>query len=753
MRQLNLTEALGGEIHYEILRQIFYASPYGIRIVDNKYRVIDANPAYIRNFNLGTDVVGAKCYQSGVGNLCFSPLCTLAQIQKGSEVVQMEVDKVRQDGTKMPCLLTATPIKDSKGKVAGIVEHFQDITEQKATMGELLQNHRRNDALFAASPVGFFEVNEAGICVYVNEQTCRMCGRSAEEILAHGWEKAIHPSDREKVLDDWLDCIEKKKPFKKEYRFLRPDGSVTWTIGQAVPYQALDGTLWYVGTLSDITEIKQVEKSLRDSEAKFRSYVDKAPDGVFIVDEDAQNVDVNPAGCNMLGYTREELLQLSIRDLSENTMGSFEQLRTTGDFEEERLLRKKDGSYLMAELKAAALNDDRFIGFVRDITERKKAEEHFLKMEKLESLGLLAGGIAHDFNNILTVISGNIALAAMRLDADEQDVIKAKELLKEAEKASLQVRGLTQQLLTFAKGGEPILETVSLGALLADTVNFVLRGSKVKPKLEIADELWPATIDSGQINQAISNLLINACQAMPQGGQIDIRAENITLNEEEIISLAQGNYVKISIKDQGIGIQEEYMDKIFDPYFTTKQAGSGLGLATTFSIVEKHKGYIGVTSELGVGTEFHIYLPAAANGIQEENGKEDMPFAGTGKILVMDDEQLVRETIIEILCHLGYQAIGAQDGSEALDLYQKAQDNNQPFDVVIMDLTIPGGMGGKESIRHLLKVNKDAKAIVASGYSNDQVLANYQDYGFKGMVSKPFDVKQLRNSLRSVMGE
>ncbi|MBI5074803.1 MAG: GAF domain-containing protein [Nitrospirae bacterium] len=387
------------------------------------------------------------------------------------------------------------------------------------------------------------------------------------------------------------------------------------------------------------------------------------------------------------------------------------------------------------------------------IIDRQQAEDEIEQLEtqtqKLESLGLLAGGIAHDFNNLLTAIMGNISLAMMHMPAAG----RAKDMLHEAEKASERARDLTLQLLTFAKGGAPIKETSSIAGIIKDSAGFALRGSNIAFDLVVSEGLWHVDVDAGQMSQVFHNLVINASHAMPDGGTISVYCENLDLqNACDVPVLTPGRYVKISVKDQGIGISGEYLTRIFDPYFTTKQKGSGLGLATVYSIVRKHDGHITVESELGTGSTFHIYLPASAKEAGQKVAPEPV-FAheGSGRILIMDDEETVRNIAGEILKTFGYEVEFARDGAEALFAYRRAASGGQPFDLVIMDLTVPGGMGGSELMKRLLEIDPHVKAIVSSGYSNDPVMAEYQKFGFKGIVAKPYTVLSLAETVKNVL--
>ncbi|MCJ7773707.1 MAG: ATP-binding protein, partial [Desulfobacterales bacterium] len=379
------------------------------------------------------------------------------------------------------------------------------------------------------------------------------------------------------------------------------------------------------------------------------------------------------------------------------------------------------------------------------ITDRKKMEEELLRSDKLESVGVLAGGIAHDFNNILTVIMGNISFAKDQVKSEDEIF----ELLTEAEAASTRAQTLTKQLLTFAKGGAPVKKIAQLKDVIKESALFVLRGSKSSYEFSITEDLWSVNVDVGQISQVINNMVINANQAMPEGGIIQVAAENFIIEDSHGLPVKPGRYIKISITDQGVGIAEKHLSNIFDPYFTTKQKGSGLGLATTYSIIKKHNGHIIVESQLGVGTTFHIYLPASDKPVSEK--EEITIIKGYGKILVMDDEAPLRKMVGRMLKNLGYESEVAKDGDEAIRMYKAAQESEKPYDAVILDLTIPGGMGGKEAVKRLLEIDPEIKAIVSSGYSDDPVLANFQEYGFKGMMPKPFESQSLGKVLHEVL--
>ncbi len=388
-----------------------------------------------------------------------------------------------------------------------------------------------------------------------------------------------------------------------------------------------------------------------------------------------------------------------------------------------------------------------YLAAQQELTERRRLEGELLKASKLESIGILAGGIAHDFNNFLTAILGSITLAKTYAKPGDQTF----EILSAAESASIEAKSLTLQLLTFAKGGAPVKKTASIEELIKHTIDFALRGSNVRCELSLADNLWGVEIDEGQMSQVINNVIINAEQSMPEGGIIEVRAENMTSDTEKTLPLKDKRYVKISIKDQGIGISKEHLLKIFDPYFTLKSKGSGLALAISYSVVKNHQGYITAESELGKGTTFHIYLPASSKKITAKRKKAEKPLAGKGNILLMDDKEMVRKVSGKMLESVGYELTLAKDGAEAIDLYKKAKKAGRPFDAVILDLTVPGGMGGKLAIEKLLEIDPGIKAVVSSGYSNDPIMTEYRKYGFCGVVAKPYKIQELIETLYSII--
>jgi PAS domain S-box-containing protein len=503
-----------------------------------------------------------------------------------------------------------------------------------------------------------------------------------------------------------------------------------------------------------VREHRQMIEAVRESEERYRRFFDSNPIPTMVYDlKTLRILAVNNAAVSHYGYSREEFLALTVKDLYTpeeipallNILSNLnEGANQTGVWKH----RLKGGTLREVEIVSHGMMIDgnqAHCILASDITNRKKMEENLLRSQKLESVGILAGGLAHDFNNLLTAILGNISLA--KLDLRPGDGPHAR--LEAAEKATSRAQRITQQLLTFSRGGAPLKKPLSVKKLLEDSAGFALRGSMSRCVCKLPDDLWTIEADEGQLGQAIHNLITNADQAMPEGGDITVLGENVSIADENPLGLKSGKYVKIAVSDQGRGIPAEHLQKIFDPYFTTKHKGSGLGLATCYSIIKQHEGHIAVESAPGSGASFLLYLPAS-HAKDSPGPRRTQPRAG-GRVLIMDDEAMVRDVVGRILSTMGLEVESAGDGAETIALFEKAKNEGRPFDVVIMDLTIPGGMGGKEAITKLRELDPNVKAIVSSGYSHDPVMARFREYGFSGAVSKPYSIKLLCDTVKSVL--
>ncbi|MDD2709958.1 MAG: PAS domain S-box protein [Verrucomicrobiae bacterium] len=511
-----------------------------------------------------------------------------------------------------------------------------------------------------------------------------------------------------------------------------------------------------------ILQRRKAEEALRDEKERLAVTLVSIGDGVITTDCQGRIVMLNRMAERLTGWTQAEAAGRLLTDIfhivDEETrqpcpdpiLHVLELGKTTG-VSGDILLLAKDGSSRAIEDSGAPIRDEKggIIGVVlvfRDITEKRKAEEELLRADKLESIGLLAGGIAHDFNNILTVIMGNLSVAMLGLDSKS----KIAAQLGQAERASRAAKDLTEQLLTFSKGGAPVRRTLMLADLIHDAVGFALRGSSVHCEYQLADDLWTVHVDPSQIGRVINNLALNAVQAMPRGGVLVVVGDNLVLDVSNQLPLSSGPYVHLSFRDTGGGIASENFGAIFDPFFTTKKEGSGLGLSIAYSIMIRHDGYITAEPAPGGGAIFHLYIPAS--GLVAEDEKTGKPglIRGSGRVLVMDDEEYVRDVACCMLETLGYESVCVKDGRAAVETFEKARTEGSPFDVVILDLTVPGGMGGREALDLILAIDPAAVVVASSGYSHDAAMADFAACGFKARLPKPYTIVEAGEMLREL---
>ncbi len=509
----------------------------------------------------------------------------------------------------------------------------------------------------------------------------------------------------------------------------------------------------------EIGERKRVEEELNAERTYLEKLNNSLGEAVFTVKMPERTIEfVNSSVEQMFGYSAQECIgQKTTMFYPEEGYDSFgEKLDTAVEHEVDILrteyeLKRKNGQVFPAEIATTFLKEGsevtKVISIIRDITERKKMEEERLNIQKLESLGVLAGGIAHDFNNLLAVILSNVSLIKYGTDPEEKDY----RLLVNTEKATFRARDLTQQLITFARGGQPVLERIPIGESIKTAVDLALTGSNVSCEFSFSEDLPPVDADRGQLNQVISNLIINSDHAMPNGGVVHVSAEKVEVSGNDELPLTDGSYIKLTVEDSGIGIPEGLLPSIFDPYFTTKAKGSGLGLATTYSIIKNHGGHIWVSSKLGEGTTFHIYLPEAKGEVPWLVKEEEAVITGQGRVLVMDDEPIVRELLKAILDKLGYECELTENGEQALELCKEARETEKPFQAAILDLTVKDGMGGKETMGRLLEIDPDIKGVVSSGYSEDAAMSNFKKYGFRGVIAKPYTIQKLSKVLHKAI--
>ena len=636
----------------------------------------------------------------------------------------------------------------------------QRLIRSEESFREMAEN---TDEVFWMMPISLDGV------LYVSPAYKVIWGRTCKSLYKDpgSWLDAIVDGDR-KVVESAYRGVATGE-FHGEYRIRRPDGSARWIRNHAFPVRNAGGEVYRVaGFARDITPQKRAEQALKKSEEMLREAQELSHLGHWEHDlvtnrmfwsEETYRIYEMEHG--QFGDTYDAFID-TIHPEDKEFVGKayMDSVKNGTPYDIVHRLLMEDGSVKYVNERCKTEYDSegrplRSLGTVQDITERRRLEDELLKAQKLESVGLLAGGIAHDFNNFLTGITGNISLARMLLKSPEPgEDERVLSILDKAEKATFMAHNLTKKLLTFSRGGAPIKKIVRLSRFLEDSATLALSGSNVRCDCDLPDDLCPVEVDEGQMGQVIQAIVVNAVHAMPIGGVIEGSARNVTFDKTEgAVSeglLKEGDYVAISIRDHGTGIGKELLPKIFDPYFTTKEGGSGLGLATAHSIVEKHGGLITVESEVGVGSTFHIYLPAVCDDdVRASSGGPSKN--GALKVLVMDDDEAVREVAAMALSIAGYEAELSKDSDEAVALYKEAMESGAPFDVVILDLTIPGGVGGAETVKRLLEIDPEVKAVVSSGYSNDPVMADFEKYGFKGVLAKPYKIDAVKEAVRSAI--
>jgi len=591
-----------------------------------------------------------------------------------------------------------------------------------------------------------------GRIMFISPSVYSLAGYHVEEALGMNLaeEVYLYPEARENLLRELKDKGEVKN---FEAQLTRKDGSVWWASANVKIYKDPQGkSLGVDGIVRDVTEKKKVEQALLAREQQLLAILEANPDPMVVYDLNGYPQYLNPAFSRVFGWSFEELSGKKIPfvppDEQKKSSEKIREIFVHGkplSFETKRYTNEKRLVDII--INAAVVKDEQgasagMVVNITDISDRKLLEAQYEQAQKMESLGTLAGGIAHDFNNYLSGIFGYVDLA-LQEPCDE----KVQGYLAKVLASSDRAKGLTHQLLTFSKGGAPVKQVAPLDPFLQETTRFALSGSSVSPKFLIPPDLWMCEFDQNQIGQVIDNIVINALHAMPSGGSLTVAAKNLLFEQNEPLALVPGKYVIISICDTGIGIPPQYLRRIFDPFFSTKQQGSGLGLATSYSIVKQHGGIIDVVSEPGKGSCFHIYLPATGLTGKAETKLVGARYQGIGRILIMDDDPSIREMLGEMLMGMGFSTVATRDGQEAIDAFMKANAQGNPFRAVILDLTIPGGLGGKDTVGQIRKMDEKIPIFVASGYSEDTAIATPESFGFTGSIEKPFVISQLGQML------
>jgi two-component system, cell cycle sensor histidine kinase and response regulator CckA len=742
---------------------LYNETPIMLHSIDRTGTLIEVNDFWLKNMGYErSEVIGKKAVDFFTEtSRKYALEAVLPAFFRDGVVKERPFQFVKKNGELVDVLLSATSERDADGNVVRSLAVIEDITERRSAEEALKESERRYRAIVENQAEFVVRYLPGGTLTFINDTMCKYLTMKRDELLGRSYYPFMHADDRESFIRDIESLTMNKPTMVAEARVVLPDGQVRWHKWVHSAIFDKDGIIIeYQATGRDITDSKRSEDALRSSEARFRTIIEKIPIGIVVADIETTYIRyANPEFCHMLGYSEEEFHSFKATDLAiqEELPASVLAFRSHAEGNvhvSERTLKRKDGSSVRMSINSVPMEVDgqqSLVGFFVDISEKSLLEEERLRSQKLEAISTLAGGIAHDFNNLLQGVFGYISLAKLKRN-DQEKCIAA---LEDAEKAlHLSVR-LTNQLLTFSKGGKPVKKLIDLRTVIDTAAKFALSGSRSDYHLDVDAGLRQIEADEGQIGQVIQNLILNADQAMPEGGQVEVSARNVQAPGKGLTQgLLQGtDYVEIVVKDSGIGIPEKYLPKIFDPYFTTKEKGSGLGLATSYSIVKNHSGLIEVSSEVGKGTTFHVYLPATPAPVKnEQQVRQATAAAGrTGKVLVMDDEPFIRDVAGELLALLGHTVEFAVHGGEAIDKYVAARRSGKPFDVVILDLTIRGGMGGAETIQRLLKIDPGVKAIVSSGYSDDANMANFQEQGFKAVLKKPYDADQLQRVLNAVL--
>jgi len=559
--------------------------------------------------------------------------------------------------------------------------------------------------------------------------------------------------------------LEGRTDYDQEFHVIA--GGKTFFVHEHVSIARLGPNRWnLVGVIVDVTARRDAEMALASEKERLAVTLGTMSEGVITMDSSGRVLFINRAAADLIQWNAAETVGRQVSEICRllnaasglETILPVNEILAGGSLAElppQTLLKGRSDRVRLVEGRLAPVADpsSKRVGAVfvlRDVTDRQRMEEKLQNAARMESVGILAGGIAHDFNNILTAILSNLTLLQLDLTGMPEEA----GLLEEAVLATKRAGELTLQLLTFAKGGDPVRTAVQLNEVIREAATFANRGSSVKGEFEMAADLRAANVDKAQISQVIQNLVINASQAMPGGGTVHIAAANERIAAGAHSSLVEGDYIRIAVSDTGSGIAPEHIGKIFDPYFTTRVHGHGLGLATVFSIVKKHQGHVEVSSVLGQGSVFTIWLPAAP----QAQAVPVRSAASTGiergkRVLFMDDEEPILKMAERLMARLGLEFGSALDGREAIERFRAARESGAPFDLVVMDLTIPGGMGGKEAISVLRQIDPGVRAIVSSGYSSDLTMADFRKHGFRGMVAKPYDIAELAAVIRTVLSE
>jgi PAS domain S-box-containing protein len=758
----------------------------GIMVLDSRKQLVYANAMAVTasGFKTPEDMLHARlpggplsqyeiCDEAGQPVPLERHPSMIALGGRTSRAVVLQYKRKNERETKWVSVM-ATPLFDRDGTVKFAMVITKDITSARHADLALRRSEEKFRSIYSQSPVGIEIYNAKGKLIDANAACLNIFGIDniqeikgselfADPNITDETKERLRrgvPARFESIFD--FDLVRQRKLYKtKRSGRCYIDSLIAPLRGES---NEITG---YLAHIRDITYRKIADEQIESAHRLLDQTLASLDEAVFVIVPATQVIiAVNETAERIFGYTKDEMvghntisLHVSAEEYERFGTAMSRALATAGYYKTEFTMKRRTGEVFPTEHFVRPIRNERgsienIVSVVRDVTERRHLEEELLRSQKLESVSILAAGIAHDFNNLLQGIIGNIALAKIYTS----DEMKRNDRLTDAERIVEMAKELSYRLLTFAKGGEPVRHASHIGDLIRASFSSVIRGEHITCEIDVAADLHPVEIDEGHMTQVFRNLALNAQDAMTGGGMIRVRARNVSITSNDHLPLVDGEYVRISVEDQGVGIPEDMLSKIFVPYFSTKELGSrkgmGLGLAVCHSVVKKHQGAITVESKTGVGSTFHVYLPAYVAPLPSTGVKKSGPVVTPDsevRILVMDDEEQVRTVVKEILSILHYDVALAHDGLEAIRQYQRSQAEGRPFDLVLLDLTIPGGMGGIDTLQKLREIDSAVRVIVSSGYAADPIIKNFRSYGFDGALAKPYNLEQLREMLHKIL--
>jgi PAS domain S-box-containing protein len=757
------------------LQSIIDAMVSGLSIQDLNYNIIYQNEILKNIFG---DRLGEKCYQVYEKSDRVCNGCPVEMAYKDGKSYTSERRVVMPSGEIAFWENTANTIRDTGGRIVSCLEIARNITDRKRAEEALRESEEKYRSL-ASTADSMYLVDRDCRYLFMNERHLERFDLPWDQVIGRMYGE-VHSEDDAREFAQYVEHVFDTGTFVQHEHKSERDRKYFLRTFSPVKDPEGGKTIAVTVVSKDISHRKEAEEALRESERRLHSIIDGSPIPAFVIGKDHRVLYWNRAleelsGINadkVIGtaehwraFYREErpcmadlLVDQSLEAIPQWYFEKYIKSRLLDDaYEATDFFPELGDAGKWLRFTAAVIRDSQgdLVGAIEtleDITERKQAEEELIRVRKLESLEIFAGGIAHDFNNLLSVMLRNLFLAKLSLADEKEELADGLEI---AEKVGLQAKELAHRLITFAKGGDSVRKVGPISQLLVDSADLSLSGAKVMYDFILPDDLWPVEMDDVQIRQVIHNLVTNAREAMPEGGNMTIGAENVIIAQGDNLPLKEGQYVMWYVKDRGMGIPKADMEKIFDPYFTTKPTGSargmGLGLTICYSIIKKHNGFISVDSEPGVGSTFCVYLPASSPENPVKKIETAHVYAKGGKILFMDDDETIRNTTAIVLHYLGYDVELARDGREAVNLYREAKEKGCPFSAVILDMNVPGGMGGREAMKELLSIDPHVKAIISCGYPNDRNVPEFSDCGFCGSIAVPYDLEKVQEILSKLL--